>query len=402
MRTYLPKLSSTIIALALLGVVAIVGCSKSDTEVLRSPEDVTYPMGTSYYISGIVTSGGAALDGVSVTGGGAEDTTDENGEYELEIESTSGITVTFTKDDYVDIQAVATFPTGAEYGSKVIISQTLTQKVDAQAVDASQEQFLEFNNGDAGYVWVTIPASTLSSDTEISATIYTPAATTISSSTSSISSPLYAIDIDPNGATIESGNSVTISVPVNTPYGFTSISHMKFNEVTSTWEDAGSANFTFGASCYQYEIELSSFSKHAVAIESKIATTATPETIKSETFYNIGNIATKNEVITYEQKSGWVIDLSTSNTSPEVLYEQMYSYIVNVMGCDEGVSTSQESRTVTVPGDTDYTISVEQDITNYTFTFETNNGQKNIYVEYYGAASTSTSQEEGDLRVDHN
>ncbi len=219
MKTNFRRIVNLFAVVMVAGAVALTSCN--DYDVTPNPEDVEQNIAEAYYISGVVSSSSGDLSGVKVSVDGGSVTTDSDGVYLIELALPATTSVTFSKDGYVSVTATAVFADDAAAGAIVSLSQELAATVTAQTAEAGEASELSFDNDLSSDIVVSVPAAALTENTDISATYFTPSATasaaetlsTLStdSGTSSISSSLLAVDLQPSGTTFDSD--VTISIP---------------------------------------------------------------------------------------------------------------------------------------------------------------------------------------------
>lgn len=388
MKTSFKMVSRLLALCALVSVVGFVSC-ESD-EVSPVPEEVTNPLTEEvYYVVGVVSSADGVLADVSVTYGGQTATTDDDGVYVLEMSSPENVTLTFSKSGYVSVEATAIFASEAIAGSTATLSQELTALEETQTASAGVDSQLTF-----GSVTLDIPAGAISEDIDLSTTVYTPAAAaSVASELSSaiedggdvtVASAITAIDLQPDGTEFDSP--ITVYIPSDYVSG---AYHAKW--VDGEWVSQGSASYS--SSLGAYAITVSGFSQHSIAAECSVSVSeATTETIVTETIDNFGNTDAVETVLTYEQNAGWEVTSGDSSSST------LMSYAAGILGSSEGVTTLSQSRDVAVAGDESMTITVEQQIRYYSFSF----GSSSISVTSYGDVTIEVVTEQGDLRVDHN
>ncbi len=391
MKTNFRKFISVRVVAAIALTATLSSCSKD--EVTSVPEEVVTTIEEAYYISGMVTSPDGALSDVTVTSGSESTATDSEGVYTLKMTTASQANVNFSKDGYVEIDAIATFASDAKAGAIATLSQKLTAKAVAQAVVAGEETELVFEDQTGSEIVVSLPAEALADDTDIAVTDYvataTPAAVEAiaaaetAGTTEVVTGALVAVNLEPSGTTFETP--VTISIPADYVDG---AYHAKL--VNGEWVKQGDA--TYNTTTGAYEILVDGFSQHSIAIDSEVSisssSTGSSVTLASETFDNIGEINAVSKSVSYNKYSGWEL-ISGSSLS---------SYVSSIMGTSEGVSTIARSIDVNVAGDQKVTVTITQGVVTTTF----NAGSSSTKVNNYGNVSVSVSIEEGDLRPDHN
>ncbi len=392
MKTNFRKFIGVLSLAMLVSTAALTGCSKD--EVTSVPDEVVTTIEEAYYIAGVVSDANGLLSGVAVTAGSESTTTDTDGTYSIKMSNASQVSVNFSKDDYVSIDATATFASDATSGAVVILSQTLTQKVVAQAVVAGEESELIFEDQGGSDIVVSIPAEALTEDVEIAVTDYVATATTsaaesltaaeTSGSTQTVIGALTSVDLEPSGITFETP--ITIYIPGEYVEG---AYHAKL--VNGEWVKQGEAEYNSQKSAYGIQVD--GFSQHSIAVDSEVSVSQSSSTSSSvvlatETFDNIGQVSAVSKSLSYNQYSGWEL-ISGSSLS---------SYVSSIMGSTEGVQTIASSLDVNIAGDQKVTVTISQKIVTTTF----NAGTVSATAQSYGSVSVSITTEEGDLRPDHN
>lgn len=390
MKTNFRKFFSVLAVAAMVSTAVLTSCS--DDEVTPILDEVESTIENAYYITGIVTTADGVLSGATVSSGSESATTDLDGVYKLTMSSASKATVTFSKDGYISIDATAIFASDATAGAAVTLSQELTAQAASQTATAGEDATLSFDYDSDSDIVLSIPSTSLTESTDISATSYTPtatesAATSLASvtdgGTTTVVSALSAVYLTPSGTTFDTP--ITISIPgeyVDGAY------HAKMDN--GTWVNQGSASYN--SSTGAYEIEVSGFSQHSIAVESTVSTSSSSSsstiTLASETIKNIGNVDALTQSISYSQKSGWSLSGSSS----------LSSYVAGIMGSSEGDSDIAQSLDVTAAGDENVTVTITQQVTSTTFTV----GSTSATATSYGDVTVSITTEQGDMRPDHN
>ncbi|MFR9629241.1 MAG: hypothetical protein SNF73_07020 [Rikenellaceae bacterium] len=389
MKTNFRKFFSVLAVAAMVSTAVLTSCS--DDEVTPIPDEVESTIENAYYITGIVTTADGVLSGATVSSGSESATTDLDGVYKLTMSSASKATVTFSKDGYISIDATAIFASDATAGAAVTLSQELTAQAASQTATAGEDATLSFYYDSDSDIVLSIPSTSLTESTDISATSYTPtatesAATSLASvtdgGTTTVVSALSAVYLTPSGTTFETP--ITIYIPGEYVEG---AYHAKL--VDGEWEKQGDASYDTATN--SYVIEVSGFSQHSIAVESIVSTSSSSSsstiTLASETIKNIGNVDALTQSISYSQKSGW-----------EISGNSLVSYVAGIMGCSSNVSEIAQSLDVTAAGDENVTVTITQQVTSTTFTV----GSTSATATSYGDVTVSITTEQGDMRPDHN
>ncbi len=392
MKTNYRNFLSVLAIAAIVSTAALTSCS--DDEVTPVPDEVGSTIENAYYITGVVTEAGSALSGVAVTSGNITETTGADGVYTLKMSNSATSTVNFSMDGYISIDATAVFSTKATAGAVVTLSQELKVKAEAQAVKAGEDTVLNFDHESDSDIVLTIPATALTEDVDVSATYFTPAATEDAAialaevaedgGTATITSSLMAVHLEPSGLTFETP--ATISIPGDYVEG---AYHAKM--VNGKWVSQGAAYYN--PSSGVYEIEVDGFSQHSVAVDSEVSASAgTSSTVelKSKVYDNIGMANAISATVNYDQYSGWKLSDSSSST--------LSSYVAGLMGSSAGVTTIAKSLDVTIAGDEKATVAITQQVVTTSYSL----GSTSVSAKSYGDVSVSVKTEQGDMRPDHN
>lgn len=389
MKTNFKRVFKLLSIVAIVGAMALTSCN--DDEVTPNPEDVGQNINEAYYISGVVSSSSGKLSGVKVSVGAEYVMTDSDGSYLFEMGRPVAALVTFSKDGYIPVTAMAIFNDDVEVGAMVTLSQELTPMATAQMAEAGEASELSFSTVVNSDVVVSVPSIALSEDRYITATYYTPSATpsvaealatlAVDGGSEVISSSLIAVDLQPSGTNFDTP--VTVSLPggyIDGAY------HAKL--VDGEWVNQGVAIYNQASGVY--EISLDGFSRHSIALNSQVSVSTTSIDIYKYTLDNRGNASAVSKGLSYNQNIGWEFADGSSTL--------LSTYIAGIMGTSEGLSTIAIDLDLAAAGDQMVSVTITQQKRTISYTV----GSTTAIVTSYGDVGVDIEAVWGTMRPEHN
>lgn len=394
-------------SLSLLAATLVIGGlsfnSCKDDEVEPVPEIVVNPLEKeAYFITGKVTDGAKALEGVSVAAGSASATTDAAGTYQIEVAKKGTFDLNFTKEGYLTITGEVTIDSNAEKGTIVSYSQVLSKKADPVKIDPEKESQIAASEN----VDVTVPAGAVTEEVEVTITPFVPAAdkelkkvadkaiTTSTTQESTSSMSLSSLDCQPDGLKFEKPLEVRVKASEATD-------DVYFTEVRHFVNGADNGAAVYDDSDKSYVLQLDGFSVHELKVVTDQSVEPSNETILSEEVDNLGKTEAVSKDFSFKVKEGWRI-VSKSNGVKGDVEAKLMAALMNALASREGVSEMEMSKSMAVSGDMKMTVTYKQSIVRYTIRIKTNRGVESIVAEQYGPVSQTIGKEEGTMRPDHN
>ena len=355
------NLWSAVLAMGLAATLSVgfVGCSDDDEP---TPEIVENPLDKEvYHITGKVTDGSVALEGVEVSTSGKSAKTAADGTYQLAMDKIGTYVVTFAKEGYVTVSADAVILSSTPKHSAVALSQILTSL--AASVPVSAEKEVVVYDERTHVAELHIPVGAVPEDTEITMTEYVKGVKVKGDHAS-----LSTINCTPDGLEFGKDVEVMIKNTTSNAISFADVKH--FVEEGNAWKELGTADFD--ADRNVYACTLDGFSNHSFGtVYSESVASSSTEDLSTVTIDNLGKMAAAEQEVTGKQKIGWEIqgDLkqllgsafsALSSSDIESLASQLNTAITSTKGSAAGVEEIPFSLgTAKVDGDQKVTIDMK-------------------------------------------
>lgn len=372
-----------------------------------SPVIVENPLDKeNYYIAGVVTSEGKALEGVAISTDGAKATSAADGSFQLAVAKKGGYAVTFAKEGFVTVSGKAEIASDAKRNSSVLLDREMVAANASVTVKADEEAVIvEAKEEVASLV---IPAGSLKEETAISITEY------LEGETGSDRMSLSSVSCTPDGIKFEKPIEFSVKNLMSNEIRFANVKH--YVEKEGQWVELSEA--AFDASKNAYVMELDGFSNHSARPQSEKAKGGkSSEDFGEVVVDNLGKMEAVDKEVSVTQKSGWVVDgdLSAairtqfdgiSDSDVSALSDMLNRSLAQSKGSQPGVKESKFSLgNAKVSGDTKMTVKMrgvrsEESVTFY-LEFKGKQQAFTVNVLVYDGVDTSIEYEYGEHRTDH-
>lgn len=385
--------------------VGFVGCSDDDEP---TPEIVENPLDKEvYHITGKVTDGSVALEGVEVSTSGKSAKTAADGTYQLAMDKIGTYVVTFAKEGYVTVSADAVILSSTPKQGSVSLSQTLTSLAASVTVSTGKDAVVYDERTHVAEL--AVPAGAVKEDTEITLTEYLKGMKSDADHAS-----LSTINCTPDGLKFEKSVEVTVKNATSNAISFADVKH--FVEDGNAWKELGTADFD--ADRNVYACTLDGFSNHSFGPVYSVADVgSSTENLSTVTIDNLGKMAAAEQEVTGKQKIGWEIqgDLkqllgstfsALSSSDIESLASQLNTAITSTKGSAAGVEEIPFSLgTAKVDGDQKVTIDMKakKNLSSFSVNFNYQGRVVPFSVEIvtYAGVNTTITKEGGASHPGH-
>lgn len=385
--------------------VGFVGCSDDDEP---TPEIVENPLDKEvYHITGKVTDGSVALEGVEVSTSGKSAKTAADGTYQLAMDKIGTYVVTFAKEGYVTVSADAVILSSTPKQGSVSLSQTLTSLAASVTVSTGKDAIVYDERTHVAEL--TVPAGAVKEDTEITLTEYLKGMKADADHAS-----LSTINCTPDGLKFEKSVEVTVKNATSNAISFADVKH--FVEDGNAWKELGTVDFD--ADRNVYACTLDGFSNHSFGpVYSVSDVGSSTENLSTVTIDNLGKMAAAEQEVTGKQKIGWEIqgDLkqllgstfsALSSSDIESLASQLNTAITSTKGSAAGVEEIPFSLgTAKVDGDQKVTIDMKakKNLSSFSVNFNYQGRVVPFSVEIvtYAGVNTTITKEGGASHPGH-
>lgn len=401
------NLWSAVLAMGLAATLSVgfVGCSDDDEP---TPEIVENPLDKEvYHITGKVTDGSVALEGVEVSTSGKSAKTAADGTYQLAMDKIGTYVVTFAKEGYVTVSADAVILSSTPKQGSVSLSQTLTSLAASVTVSTGKDAIVYDER--THVTELAVPAGAVKEDTEITLTEYLKGMKADADHAS-----LSTINCTPDGLKFEKSVEVTVKNATSNAISFADVKH--FVEDGNAWKELGTVDFD--ADRNVYACTLDGFSNHSFGPVYSVADAgSSTENLSTVTIDNLGKMAAAEQEVTGKQKIGWEIqgDLkqllgsafsALSSSDIESLASQLNTAITSTKGSAAGVEEIPFSLgTAKVDGDQKVTIDMKakKNLSSFSVNFNYQGRVVPFSVEIvtYAGVSTTITKEGGASHPGH-
>lgn len=336
-------------------VLGMTGCHKHHD---KTPEKVDDPLKDviEYYIVGKVSTGDAALAGVTVKTGQQTATTDNEGKYKLTVEDPDTYTISFEKSGYLSIpEAKAVIAGNAANRSSINLNVKMSK--ESEKVEAVANVATTITDKGAGEqtdatASVIIPDNAIGQTTEISVTPYqepAPVTTEVEAGTVQGTAALTTL-------VIQSTEPVVLQQPITLTVNNKSSKEIHFEDIevysknNGTKADAGwtkETNATFDAENNRYAFTLKAGKKLAGTYSFRVKNTKVTgnkqvgeNNIEPLKYSNAGNLnAIMNYKINFEAQNGW-----NYITTPESALSSLTGNTADVNGMSAMINDAIEAQ----------------------------------------------------------
>lgn len=338
-----------------------------------SPVIVENPLNAEiYYVSGKVTAGDAAMDGVKVSTTKSEATTSDDGTFLLELTSKGDYMVTFEKEGYVTVSAAVSIPADLPKQSTISLLQELTKMNPAVTVSPDADQIIVEIKREL--VELALSAGAVKTATDIIVTDFKEGSKHALEGT--IRASLSTVNCEPDGQKFEKPALFRMKNPMSNEIYFDGVKH--FVEDKGNWIEEGVAEYDNSG---YHVTTLNGFSNHSFGVycSSRKGTSKT-ENIASVVIDNLGEMGVKEQMINATQHVGWVIDGVTTDLLEKqlagigdsdltALSETIEAMLTSILGSASGISEINWTRKALLSGDTKIIVNLIERMTPVVFSF---------------------------------
>lgn len=358
----------TVFLVVLIGI-GLGSCKKDEP----SPVIVENPLDAEiYYVSGKVTAGDAAVDGVKVSITESEAITSDDGTFLLELTSKGDYMVTFEKEGYVTVSAAVSIPADLPKQSTISLLQELTKMNPAVTVSPDTGQIIVEIKREL--VELALSAGAVKTATDIIMTDFKEGSKHVLEGT--IRASLSTVNCEPDGQKFEIPALFRMKNPMSNDIYFDGVKH--FIEDRGNWIEEGETEYDNSG---YHVTTLNGFSNHSFGVycSSRKGTSRT-ENIASVVIDNLGEMGVKEQMINFTQHVGWIIDGVTTDLLEKqlagigdsdltALSETIEAMLASLMGSAPGISEINWTRDALLSGDTKIIVNLFERMTPFIFSF---------------------------------